>query len=114
MATRGHMLADWVQFIHCVVELGREWAATDTRSVGLGNAKHVVQHARADTGTGRRRTGNAVRRSDIRESAVIDVEQGSLRAFEKQIGAGLVGVIERARHVGHHARQAWCDGHGTV
>ena len=37
---------------------------------------------------------------------MVDVEQGTLRAFEQQVRAGLVRLVQRARHVGNHRTQA--------
>jgi hypothetical protein len=37
---------------------------------------------------------------------VVDVEQRALRALEQQVLARLVGVVERARHVGDQRHQA--------
>ena len=45
---------------------------------------------------------------------MVDVEQRTLCAFKQQIGAALVGVVKRARHIGNHFRQARRDGHGAV
>ena len=84
------------------VELGRERAAADARAVGLGDAQDVVQHARADARAGRRVAGDAVARGDVRIGAVVDVEQRALRAFEQQVVAVPVRLVQLARDVGHH------------
>ncbi|MCY1204318.1 hypothetical protein D9M72_158440 [compost metagenome] len=96
------------------VELGGERTAAHAGAVGLGDAQHVVQHARAHARTGGGVAGHAVARGDVRVGAVVDVEQRALRAFEQQVGAGLVGVVQLARHVGHHGLEQHGVAHGLV
>ena len=76
-AAAAQLLAD------VVGELGRERAAADARRVGLGDAEHVVQVARAQPRARRGRARDAVRRGDERIGAVVDVEQRALRALEQ-------------------------------
>src|SRR5450830_250069 len=83
----------------------REWAGANARRVSLGDAHDVVQHARAYARTGGGIAGHAVRRSDEWVGTVVDVEQGTLRAFEQQVGASLVGFVQRARYVSDHRTQ---------
>ena len=60
---------------------------------------------RSDSRAGGRRAGDAVRRGDEGIGAVVDVEERALRAFEEQVLAGAVGVVEGARHVGNQRRE---------
>src|SRR5471032_467278 len=83
----------------------RERAGADARRVSLGDAHDVVQHAWTHARTGGGIAGHAVRRGDEWIRAMVDVEQGALRAFEQQVGAGLVGFVQRARYVGDHRTQ---------
>src|SRR5258707_14959400 len=102
LAALAQALADVVR------ELGRERPAADARRIRFCNPQNIVELMRADPGPRRRRAGDAVRRRNERIGAVIDVEQAALRAFEQQVLARLVGVIERPRHVrdqGHQARR---------
>ena len=84
------------------VQLARERPAADARAIGLGDAEHVVQHARADAGAGGSLAGDAVRRGDEGIGAVVDVEQRALRAFEEQVAARLVDGIQGVRNVDDH------------
>ena len=45
---------------------------------------------------------------------MIDVQQGALRPFKQQVAARMVGVIEFARHIGHHGLQECRVLHGFV
>jgi len=84
----------------------RKRSFAHARAVGLGDAEHVVQVHRPDAGAGCRRAGDAVGRSHERIGAMVDVEQRALRALEQQVLARLVGVVQRARHVGDQGHQA--------
>lgn len=88
-----------------VVQFARERTRTDARAVRLRDAENVVQFLRTDARAGSRRTRDAVARRDERIGAVVDIEQRALRAFEQQIAAVGVDVVETARHVGDHRLQ---------
>jgi hypothetical protein len=45
---------------------------------------------------------------------VVDVEQRALRAFEQQVFAALVGVVELTRHVADHRLDLLGQFHGLV
>ena len=45
---------------------------------------------------------------------MVHVEQGALCAFEQQIGTRCMGVVQLARHVGHHGQQLFGISHGFV
>ena len=95
-------------------EFGRERSAPHPGAVGLGDAQHVVQHARADTRAGGRIASHAIARGDKGIGAVVDIKQGTLRTFKQQVGASLVGFIELARDIGHHRGKGRSVGHGLV
>ena len=78
-----------------VLELGRERPLAHPRGVGLGDAEHVVDRARAHAGAGRGLRRHGVRRGDERIGAVVDVEQRPLRAFE-QDALALAALARRA------------------
>ena len=73
---------------HLVEELGRERTRADARRVGLHDAEHGVDVARAEAGADGRLPRDRVRRGDERIGADIDVEQRALRTFEQQVPAG--------------------------
>ena len=45
---------------------------------------------------------------------MVHIEQGALRAFKQQVGAGAVRVIELARDVSHHGLEQLGVAHGLV
>src|SRR5581483_8833380 len=71
-----------------VVQLGRERAGADAGGVGLDDAQHVVELARADAGAGGGAAGGGVAAGDVGIGAVVDVEHGALGALEQHIVAG--------------------------
>ena len=83
-------------------QLGWERATADTGAIGFGDAQHVVQQVRADARASRRIASHAVAGSDERIRTVIHIQERSLRAFKQQVHAGFVGIVQLARHVGHH------------
>jgi hypothetical protein len=89
-------------FANVVVQFGRERSAADARGVGLGDAEHVVDRIRADAGTGKRAAHRGVAGGDVGIGAVIDVEQGALRAFEQHLLALLAQLVQDTRDVALH------------
>jgi hypothetical protein len=65
------------------LDLGREGALADAGDVGLRNADDAVDAGRADSDARRRGAGDRVRGGDERIRAVVEVEQGSLGAFQQ-------------------------------
>ncbi|MBA7633276.1 hypothetical protein ES703_40838 [subsurface metagenome] len=81
-----------------VVLLGRERTLADPGRVGLADAKHIADRARAHTGAGRGLCGHRVGRGDVRVSAVVDVEQCALRALEQDALALAALDVEQPPH----------------
>mmetsp|Transcript_23197 Transcript_23197/g.54782 ORF Transcript_23197/g.54782 Transcript_23197/m.54782 type:complete len:566 (+) Transcript_23197:2995-4692(+) len=96
----GQVVADGAG--HLPVELGREGAGADARRVGLGDAEHVVQHLRPHAGARGGIAGNTVAGGDVGVGAVVDVQQRALRAFEQDVLAGQVGLVDHVADVGQH------------
>ncbi len=96
------LLADGI----AVEQLGGERAAADARDVGLGDADHAVDGARADTGAGAHTTRDRVRRRDERIRAVVEVEVRGLRALEQHGTAGLERLVHEVHGVVDHRREA--------
>ena len=100
------LLAD--QLADLVEQLGRERPLADAGRVGLGDAEHVADGARAEARAGRGLAGDGVGGGDERIGAVVDVEQRALRALEQDALAGAALVVEQAPdgvHVGQHLRR---------
>ena len=95
-------------------QLGRERPAADTRRVGLGDAQHVVQQVGPDARAGGGVAGHAVARRHVRVGAVVDVEQRALRAFEQQVRAVAVGLVQPVADVGQHRQQLLGGPHRAV
>ena len=83
--------------------LGRERARADPRGVGLADAEHVADRARAQPGAGRGLRRHGVRRGDVGIGAVVDVEQRALRALEQDALALAALVVEQRPHRIHVA-----------
>ncbi len=77
-----------------VEQLGGERAGAHPSGVGLENPQHGADAGRADTRAHGRATRRRIRRCHIRVGAVVDIEQGALRAFQQHRFAGLQGSIE--------------------
>jgi hypothetical protein len=80
-----------------VVLLGRERPLADPRRVGLADAEHIADRARAHAGAGRRLRRHGVGRGDVGIGAVVDVEQRALRALE-QDALALAALLVEQRH----------------
>ena len=109
LADRRQVMADRSRLVDR--QLGRERPAADARGVGLGDAEDVVQLVGADARAGGRVAGDAVARGDERIGAVVDVEQGALRAFEQDVPAGLVELVERVADVADHRPHLFAGAH---
>src|SRR5262249_31429444 len=81
-----------------ILELGRERSFPYPRGVGLGDAQHVVDRARPEPRAGRGLRRYGVRRGDKGIGAVVDIEQGALRTFEKDALALPAPNIEQRPH----------------
>ncbi len=79
-----------------IMQLGRERSLTDAGHVGLGNAQHIPDIARADPGPRRSLTRDGVGRGDEGIGPVIDVQQGALGAFKQDFLVRLDGVFQDA------------------
>ena len=95
-------------------QLGRERAATDTGAIGLGDAQHVMQEARAHASARSGVARHTVAGGHKRIGAVIDVEQRALRALEQQVHPLLMGFVQLARNVGNHGLELFGLDHGLV
>ncbi len=85
--------------------LARERAMAHARGVRLGHADHAIDRARAEAdpqGRARRARG---RGRDVRVGAVVEIEQGALRALEQHPPAGLQRRVKLARDVAHQRPQ---------
>ena len=94
-ATLAQRLAD-VVFL-----LGRKRPAADPCGVGLADAEHVADRARAEPRPGRRLRRHRVGRGDERIGAVVDVEQRALRAFEQNPLAFTALAVEQRPYRAH-------------
>ena len=65
------------------VHLGGERSGTDSSGVRLGDADDTRDVAWADAASCTRTTGGGVRRRHVRIRAVVDIEEGRLRALEQ-------------------------------
>ncbi len=93
-------------FADLVVQLGRERALADAGRVGLADAEHIADRARAHAGAGRRLRRHRVGRGDEGIGAVVDIEQRALRALEQDALALAALAVEQPPHrirVGQHA-----------
>ena len=73
--------------------------------VGLGDPDHPVDVAGADARAGARSAGDRVRRGHVGIGAVVEVEEGGLRALEQDVLAGLQGVVHEPDGVGDVGRE---------
>ena len=92
LAAAADLLAD------LVVQLGRERALADPGRVGLADAEHIADRARAHAGAGRRLRRHRVGRGDVGIGAVVDVEQRALRALEQDALALAALDVEQPPH----------------
>ena len=80
----------------------------DPGRIGLADAEHVADRARAQAGAGRRLRRHGVGRGDVRIGAVVDVEQRALRALEQDALALAALLVEQRPdrvHEGQHLRR---------
>jgi len=85
-------------FADFIVQFRREGPIADPRRVGLGNAEHEADVARATARTRGRLSRHCVGRGDIRIGAVIDIEQRALRPFEQHAAALMADLFQFAPH----------------
>ena len=83
-----------------VVQLGGERPGAHPGRVRLGDPEDVADVARAESASRRRPAGGGVRRRDEGKGALVDVQAGTLRAFEQHAFAGIDGRMQRRGHVG--------------
>ena len=81
-----------------VVQFGRERALADPRRIGLADAEHIADRARAHAGAGRGLRRHRVGRGDVGIGAVVDVEQRALRALEQDALALAALDVEQPPH----------------
>ncbi|MNS53297.1 hypothetical protein D3C72_860480 [compost metagenome] len=91
-----------------------ERTRTDAGGVRLGDTQYVIQLLRAYTSTSGRGTSHAIAAGDEGVRAVIDVQQGALRTFEKNALAFLLHCVQVARHVLDHRRNSRSQCHGLI
>src|SRR5207342_535814 len=77
-------------------------AGAHARRIRLSDAENVLERLWTDAAAGRGGTGNAVARSHVRIGAVIDVEQGALRALEQQLLLRTLRLEQQAGHILYH------------
>ncbi len=88
--------------------LGWEWPLPDPGRVGLADAEHVADRGRSEAGAGGGLRGHGIGGGHVRIRAVIDVEQGALRAFEQNALALAPLLVEQRPHrvdIRQHARR---------
>ena len=83
-----------------VEQLGGERARAHPGRVSLQNSQHGGDPGRTDARPDGRPTRSGIRRRHIRIGAVIDVEQGALRALEQHRFAGIQRIVEQQPGVG--------------
>src|SRR5205807_2635168 len=92
-----------------VVLLGRKWALSHPRRIGLADAEHVSDRAGTQTAAGRRLPRDRVGGGHERICAVIDVEEDGLRPLEQDALAFATPVVEQSPHSIHVGQHFWRD-----
>ena len=87
-------------FAVLVEQLGGERTRAHPGGVGLEDSQHGGDPGRADAGADGRAARRRIRRRHIRIGAVVDVEQGALRAFQQHRLAGFQRGVEQQPGVG--------------
>ena len=85
---------------HFIVNLGWEWPFADARHISLGHADDRADGRWADAGSGGRAARRSRRGGDKGISSVVDVQHGSLRAFEHHAAALGNDLVQQAAGVG--------------
>ena len=84
-----------------VEQLGRERTGSDPGGVSLQDAEHGGDPGGSDTGSDGRPAGGGVGRGHVRVGAVVDVEQGALRALQQNGLASLQRLAQQQPGVGN-------------
>ena len=92
LAAPADLLAD------LVVQFGRERPLADPGRIGLADAEHIADRARAHAGAGRGLRRHRVGRGDVGIGAVVDIEQRALRALEQDALALAALDVEQPPH----------------
>ena len=95
-------IAAFANVLPDVVVLFRgEWSAADARRIGLHNAHEIAADLRRHPGSRVQAQGRTRRAGDIREGAVVDIQQYRMCAFKENAFAGPKCLEEDSRGVGH-------------
>ena len=86
--------AHGVEEVGDVLVFRGEGAFADAGRVGFHHADDAVHAVGRDARTGAGAAGGRVRAGDKRVGAVVEIEVGALRAFEKEVASALDGVVE--------------------
>ncbi len=105
MALLGEMLTDDIQQFHTIIQFSWKRTGTDTCGIGFGNPQNIIEITRAHATTGSRTTRGSVGRRHKRIGTVVNIEQGTLRAFKHDVIAGQLMLIQQFSHVGHQRFQ---------
>src|SRR5690606_24612959 len=92
-------------FGKALVDRGEPGAA-DAGGVGLADADDALDGDGRQAGTGAGAAGGGVRRGDEGEGAEVDVEQGTLGAFEEDGFTGFPRIVEDRDGIGDVRAQA--------
>ena len=80
---------------------GWKWPATHARRIRLGDSQYAIDAGGPNAGAGAYGTRNAIRRGHVGIGAVIDIEEGALRALEENVLACAQRFFERVDRVIH-------------
>ena len=97
-----------------VEQLGGKRPGADAGGVGLDDAQHVIEVARADAAAAGRAAGRGVGRGHVGIGAVIDIEQRALGALEHDVPAFRTQGVQQAGNVGDHGGDLLALGQGLV
>jgi hypothetical protein len=99
------LLADVDQLVAVWAEVfSGEGPGTHAGAICLGDTDDLGDVTWADAGTCARTTRHRVRRRDVGVRALVQVQEGGLRAFEQDLLVGVKGVVDEADGVGDIGR----------
>ncbi len=84
---------------HVIKQFGREWPRTNAGGVGFGDTEDVIKVARANTRTGTSTASGSAGGSHKRVSAVVNIQQGALCAFQHHVFACFTQFSQTVRNV---------------
>ena len=97
---RAELAAHAVEHVGDLRVLGRQRPFAHARGVGLHHAHHAVHAMRRDARAGAGAAGRGVRGGHERIGAVINVQEGALRALEQDVIAAAQRLVQQNDRVG--------------